>query len=138
MQRVVGGWEELEDRSYDLGRPLPGRATRREIATFLGSDAAQHSARLADSTIFGPSVPSDAEIDDYWTSIDETYEELVAEMGPLRRLRADLNPASLVRRARDDLSQRRPWRRGRGGGNDGGPDDTAGPEVVDLRETVDA
>lgn len=100
LDRVIGGWQELDDRALDLGRPLPTRATRREIANYLGSDAARRSAHTADAAIFGPTLPDDAEIDEFWLSVDAAYDELAGEESALRRLRAGLNPASLIRQVR--------------------------------------
>lgn len=145
LGRVVGGWDELEDRAYDLGCPLPTRATRREVATFLGTEAAWHSARIADASIFGPDEPSDTLVEDYWTSIDETYDGMAADESGLRRVRADLNPASLLRAARRNARFGLPGRRsprGEAGTGDDGLGDRSVDGAADRdgaeRESVDA
>ncbi len=121
MSRIVGGWAEFDDRALDLGKPLPGKSTRREIATYVGGESAFHSARIADAAIFGPSVPSDAEIEEYWTSLDAAYEALATDESGARRLRADLNPASLLRSFRRDLHRRALGRRARSTTEPGAP-----------------
>lgn len=139
MHRIVGGWRELDDRALDLGRPLPVRVTRREIATYLGSEAAMRSATMADAAIFGPSVPSPTELADYWASIDAAYDWMAEEESGLRRLRADLNPASLIRASRRTSTWRSWWaRHGRGRSAAERAEAVSVAARVDLRESVDA
>lgn len=132
LDRVIGGWDELRDRASDLGRPLPARATRREVASYLGTDAARHSAQAADAAIFGPDTPNENAVLDYWTSIDETYTGIAEEESAFRKLRAELNPTSLIRSARLSLNDRLANRKLRGLTDSEAADiDASGPVLED-------
>ncbi len=97
--RIAGGWDEISDLSADLGAPLPDRVTRHEAAAFIGAPAVHHLASHADARIFGPGEPSDTQVETYWAQVDETGDELTANLTRFERWRATVNLASFRRRA---------------------------------------
>ena len=100
-QRVAGSFDELVDYARDLGRPVPPRATRRELATVVAAPAAGRLADRADVAVFGPGDADDDEIDAAWTVSDDARGALAADLDRPARVRAAVNPTSL----------RRTWRR---------------------------
>ncbi|WP_372595044.1 transglutaminase family protein [Actinotalea sp.] len=120
VDRVVGGWQELCDRAVELRRPIPGSATRREIAVALagqfapdGRDGSRSAvavggplaglATRADAYVFGPLEPSPEQVDAYWTSVDTTVATLRTAV---RRRDRILSLLRVARRRR--TSDRRP------------------------------
>ncbi|GAA4687994.1 transglutaminase-like domain-containing protein [Nocardioides nanhaiensis] len=99
--RVSGGWEELVDAARDLGTAVPGGLTRPAQAQWLepGAGAAVGTmAERADVLVFAPDPPDDAEAERFWSLVEAERTRLTAARSPLRRLRALLNPASLLPR----------------------------------------
>ena len=87
VDQVVGGWQELCDQATELRRPLPARATRREVAVALagqiegtGTDGARRTATIggplaglatrADAFVFGRDEPSPEQVDSFWENVD--------------------------------------------------------------------
>ncbi len=107
--RIAGGWAELSDRVLDLG-VSPGRgATRREAAivfdrsllgagTGAGAGVTGTLARRADSGVFSPEPPSQAEIDAYWADVATAVKEAGRSVSWRRRLRARFSLRSLRRK----------------------------------------
>ncbi|WP_203338576.1 transglutaminase-like domain-containing protein [Nocardioides limicola] len=93
--RVIGGWRELVDLAVDLGVAVPGRATRREQALVLPTAAAGELARRADAHVFGPEVPPDWVVDDYWQHVLTEHQAMTAGLTRRRRFVAAVHPRSL-------------------------------------------
>lgn len=91
--RIVGAWHELVDHARDLGQPVPVGAgwTRREQSSRVASAGAPALARRADSHVFGPAQPADADADAYWTEVDAERRSMSAGVNRRRRLRAAVN-----------------------------------------------
>ncbi|MDO8105777.1 transglutaminase-like domain-containing protein [Isoptericola sp. b441] len=90
VRRVIGGWDEVLDRATDLRRDVPDQATRREIAVALAgsfgpagtrpADGGRRSAGIggpvatlaarADAVVFSGRSPTEAEVEAYWTQVD--------------------------------------------------------------------
>ncbi|MBB5874072.1 transglutaminase-like putative cysteine protease [Allocatelliglobosispora scoriae] len=106
--RVAGGWLELLDRLRDHRVPVPYGQTRRETVSALYrlSDAelaAAHKvavrnlAHRADRTVFGPPEFEQADQDtQFWSDVEEAIHVLGQGLPFWRRLRALLNPVSLL------------------------------------------
>ncbi|MCW2749864.1 MAG: transglutaminase [Aeromicrobium sp.] len=93
--RVSGGWLEFLDAARDVGLPVAGRATRREVAALLGAERAPALATAADGAIFGHAEPSTEVADDYWRRIDEARRSLREPLSLWKRLRASTSTTSL-------------------------------------------
>jgi hypothetical protein len=97
-QRVAGSFIELVDYARDAGGAVPARATRRELATVVAASGATRAKSLAvraDTAVFGPDEPTDADVDAAWEMFLEARAEMVAGMDRRARARASLNPTSL-------------------------------------------
>ncbi|HEU5085646.1 MAG TPA: hypothetical protein VFU14_20060, partial [Acidimicrobiales bacterium] len=94
-ERVAGSFAELVDHVRDTGRPVPPRATRRELATVVGAAGAADLARRADVATFGADEPADADVDDAWAAYDEARASLDADLDRAARLRAAVSLTSL-------------------------------------------
>lgn len=103
--RISGGWDEVLDWAQAYGTATDPIRTRRERAVqidgvFTGAGATA-VAIAADDGVFGPTEPTQQQIDDFWAEVDA----LIGRMGdaiPRRaRLRAryGLPGAALLRRA---------------------------------------
>jgi len=99
-ERISNGFRELVDAARDMGRPVPEKATRRELAGFIGAPGAPALALNADAAVFGATDHSDDEVDHYWDGIGESIGEMRREVGPIDRLKASLSLASLKTRER--------------------------------------
>lgn len=93
--RVAGAWLEFLDAARDVGLPVAGRATRREVAALLGADQAPALAAAADAAIFGHAEPSADLADDYWLRVDAARRSIRAPLSPWKRLRASVSTTSL-------------------------------------------
>jgi hypothetical protein len=93
--RVEGGWDEIRDLATDLGSPLPDRTTRFEGARFVGRPEAVTLARRADALIFGPGVPDDQRVTNYWNEVDATRSAMVSDLGRLQRWKVLVSLSSL-------------------------------------------
>jgi hypothetical protein len=94
-ERVAGSFSELVDYARDVGGPVPARATRRELATVVAADGARDLADRADTAVFGPHDPSDAEVDAAWEAFAASRAALAADLDRQARLRAALSVTSL-------------------------------------------
>lgn len=96
--RIRRGWIEVCDLSRDLGRRPPGRATRREQAAMMPVVDAASLADRADAAAFGPERTTASDAARAWGEIEELRRRTLDGLSRGRRLRALLNPASLIRR----------------------------------------
>lgn len=96
--RLSGGWREFTDRLRDLGVRAPHGCTRHESGVVLADrfpeTGAIELAAIADSHVFGPGVPSDEQIDAFWTDLDAVLRRMKAEVPWWRRILARFSPAS--------------------------------------------
>lgn len=99
-ERVAGSFSEVVDYARDAGRPVPPRATRRELATVVAAPQAADLADRADLAVFGPHDPSDHDIQAAWATAEDARAALVDDLDRPARLRAAVNPTSL-RQVRD-------------------------------------
>ena len=72
--------------------------TRREQSTQLASPDASGLARHADSHVFGPVVPADAEATSYWSAVDAERHAMSSAVTRRRRLRAAVSLSTFRRR----------------------------------------
>lgn len=108
--RISGGWDELVDRAADHGAPVRPGGTRREDAGILSAAFAEPRvatlASRADTEVFGPTEPTAADVEEFWTQVDE----IVGGMGRGRswwhRLGARLSVRSLLAGTRFALPPR--------------------------------
>jgi len=96
-QRVAGSFTELMDYTRDAGRPVPARATRHEQSVLVGVAGASSLATRADTAVFGPDDPTDAEIAAAWEELTATQSSMAEEMDRWGRFRAAVSPTSLRR-----------------------------------------
>ncbi|HET9691210.1 MAG TPA: transglutaminase domain-containing protein [Acidimicrobiales bacterium] len=103
LARVAGAWRELLDAAADLGHRAEPAGTRTETARTLaglGAGTALRVATAADSAVFGPGEPDPAHVTGLWELVDAARRELVAGLPVRRRLRAAVNPVTLLRAPR--------------------------------------
>ena len=95
--RIVGGWHELVDHARDLGQRVPVGAgwTRREQSGRVSSLDAPGLARLADSHVFGPTGPAEADAAANWTAVDAERKAMSSTVSRRRRFRAAVNLTTL-------------------------------------------
>ncbi len=110
--RMEGGWAEVVDRARDVGRPPPPTATRRQAAAVVGGSSLA-VAEHADRATFSPDEPGHADAEELWANVDVVLAELESGLRWWTRLRAKVDPRSLVP---DDVPWRRPATRSSGGG----------------------
>jgi hypothetical protein len=97
-QRVAGSFDELVDLTRDLGRPVPPRATRRELSTVVEAAGAVALATRADDAVFGAADPTDADVDAAWDELASTRATLLDDLDRWGRVRTAVSPTSLRRR----------------------------------------
>lgn len=97
VDRVAGSFSELVDLARDAGRPVPPRSTRTEISTVVGAPGATALATRADSAVFGPIDPTDAEVDAAWEELESVRSSMMEGMARSERLRTAVSPTSLRR-----------------------------------------
>lgn len=118
--RFAGGWEEFIDAAVDLGHPIPGTQTRRELAMLYaapGMDSPEGAggpqalllADWADRAVFDELPPPPGASEQFWEIVDAERARLAEGRGIWARLRARLSLRSFKRRA----AARRAARRGR-------------------------
>ncbi|GGM33653.1 transglutaminaseTgpA domain-containing protein [Promicromonospora citrea] len=97
--RISGGWHEVVDVVTDLGTTVPRGATRRESAGVIAGAHEVPStltlAHRADATVFGQGDPTPAEVDAFWTEVDELVGGLRSTVSTRRRVRAALSLRSV-------------------------------------------
>jgi len=94
--RLAGGWREIVDRAADLGTPVPAVATRREQGFGLSALGVRELADAADAGVFGPGEPSEAEVSDYWSRVDEARKAMASSYSRWQRWRAAVSLRSLL------------------------------------------
>lgn len=95
VARMEGGWEEVVDRARDVGRPPPAHATRRQAAAVVGGSSLGVAER-ADRASFGPGEPAPTEADALWANVDAVLAELDQGLPWWVRVRAKVDPRSLM------------------------------------------
>lgn len=110
--RISGGWDELVDRAADHGAPVRPGGTRREEAGVLSAAFAEPRvatlATRADTEVFGPSEPTAADVEEFWTQVDEIVGGMGKGRSWWRRLGARLSIRSLLAGTRFALPPRSP------------------------------
>ncbi|MBS1674134.1 MAG: transglutaminase domain-containing protein [Actinobacteria bacterium] len=98
--RISGGWDELTDRAVDYGARIPAGSTRAEeaqtVATALTVPAVTALADRADAQVFGPTEPTDADVDAFWREVDGIVAGLGKDAPWHRRMRARLSLRSIM------------------------------------------
>ncbi|TDE89968.1 transglutaminase domain-containing protein [Occultella glacieicola] len=102
VQRIAGGWSEVEDQAVDLGVTHGPGATRREAAgafdeAFPAAGTAV-LARRADASVFAPDLAGEDEAVAYWRDVRGATDRLRHGVNRRRRLRARFSLRSLRRR----------------------------------------
>jgi hypothetical protein len=93
--RIANGFRELVDNARDMGKPVPDKATRREIAGFISVAGAPELATTADSAVFGPGDRSNEEVESFWNDVNRSIDHMRSEAGFGERLKASLSLTSL-------------------------------------------
>ena len=78
-----------------MGRPVPAKATRREVAGFIAAPNGQTLAGVADAAVFGPSDLSDEQVVGYWSDTQESINQMRHSVGIVDRLKAKVSLTSL-------------------------------------------
>lgn len=99
VDRLSGAWREVTDRARDLGvRPAVG-ATRHENGALLSDRFSTGEpvvlAVAADRHVFGPGVPSDEDVEAFWSEADAAIKAMRRSVPMWRRPVAVLSPVSL-------------------------------------------
>lgn len=98
--RISGGWDELVDHATDFGTPVRTGSTRGQDAEIVEAAFAEPRvatlARQADVEVFGPSEPTQADIDEFWRQVDELIGGMGAKRTFWERVRARLSLRSLL------------------------------------------
>jgi hypothetical protein len=100
VQQIAAGWADLVDRARDVGLPVRGRQTRRELAAALGQAGMAHVATLADRAMFQPTPPDRRTVETLWAEVRQAKRDLLFQKRGLPRLWARLTPRSLTPRRR--------------------------------------
>jgi hypothetical protein len=93
--QITGGWDEVVDLLRDLGRPVPAKATRRELATVTEADGLSDLASYVDESVFGDPDPSEHEARCVWDEVIGIRQRLAGSIGRLDRIRCALSLTSL-------------------------------------------
>lgn len=129
--RISGGWDELVDRARDYGTPVCGGATRAEDAVVVEDAFAEPRVTLlatrADAEVFGPSEPTQADIDAFWGEVDAIVGDMGRSRSAWARLRARLSLRALLAGTRFALRPPRPRTATRAGAPATGESADAGP-----------
>jgi len=94
-ERIANGFRELVDTARDMGRPVPAKATRREVAGFIAAPNGQTLAGVADAAVFGPSDLSDEQVVGFWSDTQESINQMRHSVGIVDRLKAKVSLTSL-------------------------------------------
>ncbi|WP_300268186.1 transglutaminase domain-containing protein [Microbacterium sp.] len=98
--RIAGGWDELTDRAVDYGARLTPGATRGEEAVLVSDSLSVPTvttlAGRADAEVFGPSEPTQEDVDAFWNEVDEIVVGLGSDVGFFKRMKARLSLRSLL------------------------------------------
>ncbi len=100
--RILGAYNELIDRSHDIGIDIPAGATARQsIRSATNDDVDDITSRsgslatLVDQAGFAPIAPDADAVDNAWDHSDALVDRLSADKSLAHRLRAQLSLASL-------------------------------------------
>lgn len=98
--RISGGWDELTDRAVDYGARLTPGGTRVEeaatVAASLATPQVTALAQRADVEVFGPTEPSQEEVEAFWEEVDSIVGGLGEDAGFWKRMKARLSVRSLL------------------------------------------
>lgn len=98
-QRVANGWQELMDRSADLGMVTSKSATRKQIGMVLtrlkGVEGVEKLALLADKGTFAPTAPTPQEASQFWDEMDKVSASLSDTFPKTRRFTSRFSWTSL-------------------------------------------
>ncbi|WP_163542140.1 transglutaminaseTgpA domain-containing protein [Occultella kanbiaonis] len=102
VQRIAGGWSEVEDQAVDLGVTHGPGSTRREAAASFDeafpAAATVALARRADASVFAPETAEDSDAVAYWQDVGTATDRLRHGVNRRQRLRARFSVRSLRRR----------------------------------------
>lgn len=99
---VVGAWEELVDLYADYGLPIPQAQTRSQFASTIARPGARALAVAVDRAVFAEHPPGRAAGTATWEIVDIERRSLAEQSTLAARVRARMNPRSLLRSARAD------------------------------------
>jgi len=95
IDRLSNGWSEIVDTATDLGVPTTVGATRREGSRALEERYPDAGVTVladrVDSGVFGPTDPTDRQLDEFWTEVDRIVATMTGSVGRWARLRARLS-----------------------------------------------
>ncbi|MGZ0712048.1 transglutaminaseTgpA domain-containing protein (plasmid) [Coraliomargarita sp. W4R53] len=115
--RISGGWDELVDRAADYGTLVRTGGTRLDDANSVTAAFAESGvtalAVRADAEVFGPSDPSDDDVQEFWRQVDGIVADMGRSTSVWGRLRARLSLRSLLAGTRFALRVRKPRTRTR-------------------------
>ncbi|WP_439591904.1 transglutaminaseTgpA domain-containing protein [Microbacterium sp.] len=98
--RISGGWDELTDRAVDYGARLtPGGTRPEEAAAVVATLAEPRVTALADRAdvdVFGPTDPTQDDVDAFWSEVDAIVGGLGKDAGFWKRTKARLSVRSLL------------------------------------------
>lgn len=86
-ERLVGAWDEAIDRLAELGRPIPGRQTRRATAKLV-EPALMPVAVAADRAVFADDDVDERDVERVWEQAERIVREADRDAGRWRRLLA--------------------------------------------------
>lgn len=99
VDRLSGAWREVTDRARDLGTKVTHSHTRRENGILLAARFQQVApaelAATADRHVFGPGVPSDEDVDAYWSDVETAIKRMRKDVPWWRRPLAWFSPTSI-------------------------------------------
>jgi len=105
LARMTGAWHEFADATTDRAIPVPGNATRGELAEAVHARDAQLQGRAAalaravDHAVFAPGTPSEQDATAAWDAVDDLRRGLGAGRTRRQRLRASISLRSFSRYA---------------------------------------
>ncbi|PFG36468.1 transglutaminase superfamily protein [Flavimobilis soli] len=111
LDRVTGAWDEVLDAAHDRRELVSRFATRAESARALEASfpgvRVQPLARSADTAVFGPGLPSEADAEALWAQADDVVAGIAAHGTRWQRFRGRISLASLRARAQQRRAERR-------------------------------
>lgn len=93
--RTAAAWAELTDLARDLGNPVPPKATRREVARFVGIDGAGKLAGRVDELVFGAAAPDERAAAALWSAADQVRKATLRSLPLHSRVRTVTSLSSL-------------------------------------------
>lgn len=95
LQRMSGGWREVEDAMLDHGYAPAPNATRSEVAQLMGGETPRAVATVVDRAVFAPSDPAAEQAEQLWRDVDEVLASLDEGATRWQRWRARVSVRSL-------------------------------------------